>query len=89
MDLIERYGVSPEKISVIPHGVGAPCLRADDASVADIRRRYSLERPFVLAVGTLQPRKNYDGLARSLKLAEPELGDIELVITRQIWLDGR
>ena len=65
---------------MIPHGVGAQYVRADDASVADIRRRYSLERPFVLAVGTLQPRKNYDGLARSLKLAEPELGDIELVI---------
>ena len=80
MDLIERYGVSPEKISVIPHGVGAQYVRANDASVADIRRRYSLERPFVLAVGTLQPRKNYDGLARSLKRVEPELGDIELVI---------
>lgn len=34
----------------------------DAAAVAAVRRRYSLERPYVICVGTLEPRKNLAAL---------------------------
>lgn len=65
-DLIDRYGVRPEKVTVIPHGVSDRFAPAGDEAIASLRDRYHLDRPYVLAVGTVQPRKNYAGLARAM-----------------------
>ncbi len=48
-DLVERLGVDPGRVAVVPHGVAAPPL-----SVDPMRR----PRPYLLYVGTLEPRKN-------------------------------
>jgi glycosyltransferase involved in cell wall biosynthesis len=66
-DLIERYRMDESRITVIPHGVSDHFNPASPESTADLRTRYGLNRPFVLAVGTVQPRKNYDGLARAMQ----------------------
>ena len=60
-DLIREYGTSPEKITVLYPGVDARFQPQDDpAERAQVRGRYGIpEGPFVLSVGTLQPRKNY------------------------------
>jgi glycosyltransferase involved in cell wall biosynthesis len=65
-DLIERYHVDPRNITVIPHGVNTSLARPDEPTIAETIVRLSVHRPFILAVGTLQPRKNFDGLARAL-----------------------
>ena len=65
-DLVERYRVAEQNITVIPHGVNTSLTRPDDVTIAETMQRLGLTRPFVLAVGTVQPRKNYDGLARAL-----------------------
>jgi len=66
-DLIELYQTPPEKISVLYHGVGpefkpireTACLKA-------VRQKYGLnDQPFVLSVGTIQPRKNYQRLIQA------------------------
>jgi glycosyltransferase involved in cell wall biosynthesis len=54
-DLIELYGLSPSRIVAIPNGVGTGFRLSDD----DAWSPYPGERPLrLLAVGTLQPRKN-------------------------------
>ncbi|MGH2524387.1 MAG: glycosyltransferase family 4 protein [Anaerolineales bacterium] len=60
-DLIELYGTPPEKISVLYSGVSEAFRPiTGEAALAAVRARYGLgQGPFVLAVGTLQPRKNY------------------------------
>jgi glycosyltransferase involved in cell wall biosynthesis len=70
--LVSRYPAAAPLISVAPLGV-SPALRAADEA-ADIPRR------FVLAVGTLEPRKNlprlveaYAGLPEDLRAAHPLL----------------
>ncbi|CAN5522287.1 glycosyltransferase family 1 protein [soil metagenome] len=63
-DLIRHYGVSPAKISVAPHGVSERFIRPSDAEIAEVRARLNLSEQFILGVGTIQPRKNYTGLAR-------------------------
>ena len=60
-------GFDASRLRVIPLGV-TPSAQDDDA-IAAVRRRYCLERRYVISVGTLEPRKN---LAALLPLG-PEL----------------
>jgi glycosyltransferase involved in cell wall biosynthesis len=66
-DLIELYHTPPEKISVLYSGVN-PVFQpiTDPTSINAVRARYQLgDAPFILAVGTLQPRKNYTRLIQA------------------------
>jgi glycosyltransferase involved in cell wall biosynthesis len=63
-DLVQHYDVSPAKISVAPHGVSDRFRRPTGAEIAEVRARLNLPEQFILGVGTIQPRKNYAGLAR-------------------------
>ncbi len=78
-DLIELYRTPPDKISVLYHGVTpefAPVTSA--ARLNEVRQKYNLgQNPFILSVGTLQPRKNYQRLVRALAQLE---ADLSLVI---------
>lgn len=67
-DLIEFYQTPPEKISVLYHGVTADFQPvADPGRLAAVRQKYGLgKEPFILSVGTLQPRKNYHRLIQAL-----------------------
>ncbi|MCK4315215.1 MAG: glycosyltransferase family 4 protein, partial [Anaerolineae bacterium] len=58
-DLVARYRVRPEKMTVVYPGWDET-LRplTDAAALAAVRARYGLDRPYILHVGTLQPRKN-------------------------------
>ncbi|MCB0015688.1 MAG: glycosyltransferase family 4 protein [Anaerolineales bacterium] len=73
-DLIELYGTPPEKISVLYHGVTPEFRPIDDSDqLAAIRAKYNLgQQPFVLSVGTIQPRKNYQRLIRAFAQVEAE-----------------
>jgi len=74
-DIIEHYGVSPERIRVIPGGVDATWFAPRPAaSVEATLVRFGLRRGYFLFVGTLQPRKNlrtlldaYDRLGRHVR----------------------
>jgi glycosyltransferase involved in cell wall biosynthesis len=60
-DLQRRYRVPARKIRVVLHGVDPAFRRVDDpAQVAAVTARYGLggPAPYLLFVGTLQPRKN-------------------------------
>ncbi len=66
-DLVTCLGASPEQITVVYPGVD-PRFRPleDETVIADVCARYALRRPFILAVGTLQPRKNYPALIEAV-----------------------
>lgn len=86
-DLVERYDVAESSISVIPHGVSMQFAPADSDAESSLRMRYGLDRPFVLAVGTVQPRKNYDGLARAMEHVRMAGLPLQLVIAgKRGWM---
>jgi len=60
-DLVDLYGVPPEKVSAIPLGVDPRFSTGrTPEQVRHLREKYRLpEGPFVLTVGTMQPRKNH------------------------------
>ncbi|NDJ52494.1 MAG: glycosyltransferase family 4 protein, partial [Chloroflexi bacterium] len=87
-DVIAEYGTAPTKISVLYSGVDprfSPITDPDHLSA--LRQRYQIgEARFVLAVGTVQPRKNYARLAEAVAAqADP---DVKLVIAGgKGWLE--
>jgi glycosyltransferase involved in cell wall biosynthesis len=85
-DLTALYGLPPEKITVILSGVDAHFRRVEDESV---RARYKLgSRPYIFAVGTVQPRKNYIRLMGALAKLRADGWDGMLVIAGgKGWLD--
>jgi glycosyltransferase involved in cell wall biosynthesis len=58
-DAVRLLGLSPQKISVIYPGIPE---RYFGAVPGDVQQRYGLSKPFVLFVGTIEPRKNVDTL---------------------------
>jgi len=58
-DLMQRYGIAGEKIMVIYPGFDAGSFSpADPTRQASARQKYHLDAPYLLYLGTLQPRKN-------------------------------
>nr|MBP7686880.1 glycosyltransferase family 4 protein [Thermoflexales bacterium] len=65
-DLIELFGTPAEKITVLYSGVEARFAPVrDSAEIERVCAKYQLPRPFILSVGTLQPRKNYGRLIQA------------------------
>jgi alpha-1,3-rhamnosyl/mannosyltransferase len=57
-DAVRVLGIPPERITVIYSGIPRKFFDVKPDAIADVRRRYKLERPFVLALGAIEPRKN-------------------------------
>lgn len=90
-DLIALYGTPADKITVLLSGVSAHFRRVDDpAAHQAVRERYGIPpQPYIISVGTVQPRKNYARLMEALATLGPEGADIHLVIAGgRGWLDS-
>jgi glycosyltransferase involved in cell wall biosynthesis len=62
LDAIRLLGLHPDRIVTIPSVVGGRYAEATDADAASARAEFALAKPFVLVVGTIEPRKNLDRL---------------------------
>lgn len=72
-DVATYYEVDESAVRVVPNGVDevfAPGDRA--AALAAVRERWGIERPFVLHVGSLEPRKGLEVLIEAGALAGAE-----------------
>lgn len=81
-DLIELCAVEPHaKIGVLHGGVDSRFRPRPAAEQLAVRRKYGLDNwPFVLSVGTLQPRKNHGRLVESLARLREDGHDLHLVL---------
>jgi glycosyltransferase involved in cell wall biosynthesis len=79
-DLIRCYGVQPDKVTVV-HEAAAPHFRpASPEAIATVRARYGLPEDFILAVGTIEPRKNLSRLLDALQRLRQQGDDTRLVV---------
>lgn len=70
-DCVE-HGFDPDRLRVVPWG--STPVDVEVRSVAEVRRRFGLDGPYVLFVGTLEPRKGLAVLADAMaRLARPGL----------------
>lgn len=69
--LIEHFQTPREKLVVVPNGVGSSFRRIEDPLLLNAtRHKFRLQHPLVLAVGTLEPRKNHRGLITAFHQAQ-------------------
>ena len=79
--IVERLGVAPDRIVVVHHGVDDRFRPAPAAQVSAIRRKLGLRGPYILFVGTAEPRKNLLHLVDAFALlCRRRPGDLELVL---------
>ncbi|HYF62280.1 MAG TPA: glycosyltransferase family 1 protein [Herpetosiphonaceae bacterium] len=64
-DVIRVLRIPAERVVAIPEAAAALFRPAPAADQARVRARYRLDRPYILYVGTLEPRKNLVRLIRA------------------------
>ena len=79
-DLQRFYRVPDEKIRVIPHGVDRRFTPQPVPTQQKLRERFGLRGPYVLYVGTIQPRKNLVRLVQAFELLAESDPTLQLVI---------
>ncbi len=86
-DIMELCEVDENKIKVIYAGVGEEYrqITNNDSEIRliEVRNKYNLPDKFILYLGTVEPRKNVDGIIRAyskLRVDNRELRDYKLVI---------
>lgn len=61
-DAIEVLGIPEDRIVAIHPGVASHFFDVPPAEISRVRTRLRLDRPYVLSLGTIEPRKNTDRL---------------------------
>ena len=84
-ELVEHYGIDPQRITVTSLGVEARWFVRESASrVAAVQSRYSLKPGYLLFVGTLQPRKNVERIIEAFERLPAQIAD-----GRQLVIAGK
>lgn len=79
-DLVELFGANPDRVQTLYSGVEEHFRRVTDERVLGaVRSRYALVKPFILSVGTIEPRKNLTRLVEAYSRL-PGLADLDLII---------
>ncbi|PIP52869.1 hypothetical protein COX08_04140 [Candidatus Beckwithbacteria bacterium CG23_combo_of_CG06-09_8_20_14_all_34_8] len=77
-DLVNNINIDRQKITVIYPGVDPIFCQKSKEGIDNVKKKYKLEKPYILSVGTKEPRKNIKRLIEAFV----SLGrsDIELVL---------
>lgn len=79
-DILRVLKLDPDRVHVVPEAPAPAFTVMDDAALADVRRRHALDRPFVLHVGTIEPRKNLTTLVTAFERLHREGRREQLVL---------
>ena len=79
-DLIRITGVASQRVHVVPYAAGPHFARVTDPHKLEVlRERYLLNLPMLLAVGTLEPRKNLARLLEAFAESAPHQYSLTVV----------
>ncbi len=80
-DALQRLKLDDQRIEVIYPGVADAFFANAERRTTEVRLRYGLARPYVLFVGTVEPRKNLDRLLDAWAGLRPSLREeFDLVV---------
>lgn len=89
-DLLRTYHLPPEKVAVTYNGVDSHfTAKTGPNETADVRQRFGISRDYLLAVGSLQPRKNLVRLIRAyakLRTENQNFSPQLVIVGRKLWL---
>jgi glycosyltransferase involved in cell wall biosynthesis len=80
--MIQRLNISPSRITVVPCAVSKFLVlpQSGPDKSKQIRARYSLPEHYVLALGSIEPRKNLRTLVEAILLIKGQHPDVKLVL---------
>lgn len=86
-DISQTYNISPEKIDVVYNGVDASFAPLTEAEKQVVRNTYTEGEPYLLYVGSLNPRKNLKNLLEAfLSLKEKKHSAFKLLLVgAEMW----
>ncbi|HEY7033362.1 MAG TPA: glycosyltransferase family 1 protein [Thermomicrobiales bacterium] len=87
-DLVELLAVDPSRITVTHLGVDARFRPPGAEERRALLDRHRLVRPYLLAVGNLEPRKNLPALLRAFARLAPDIPHDLVLIGAEGWLTG-
>jgi len=86
-DVMRIYHVPEEKITVIYEAASPDFRPASAEAVAEVKARYGLPEQYLLALGTIEPRKNLIRLVAALRFLRQKHPALSLVIVGSTgWL---
>ena len=71
--VMEHFDLDDQQITVVPPSVKSEYYPRTSSECAQLKKRLGLPENFILFVGTLEPRKNLQGLLLAYKLLSTEL----------------
>ena len=86
--VMEHFDLDDQQITVVPPSVKSEYYPRTASECAQLKKRLGLPENFILFVGTLEPRKNLQGLLLAYKLLSTELkSQYPLILSgRKGWL---
>jgi glycosyltransferase involved in cell wall biosynthesis len=83
VDMVGTFKVPPERIVVAYLGCDSPQLKSGSTGLPEKQQmcmRYGINRPYVLHVGRLEPRKNLDRLIQAYQLLRGRRKDLDFLL---------
>jgi glycosyltransferase involved in cell wall biosynthesis len=77
--IVQLTDVDPESVHVIPNGVEPRFHPLDPESIQKVRTKFNLSNPYILSVGSLEPRKNLPLLLEAWRLGRFEGATLAVV----------
>ena len=91
-EIISYFGVNPDKISIVYPGFDSSLFKPepDSEKIRRTLRKYGIEGPYLLYIGTLEPKKNITRLIEAFCRLKKDRGiDHKLVIAgKRAWKDS-
>lgn len=78
--IVELLKVPAEKVHVVYQGKDPAFVPAEPEKVRMVQGRLGIERPYLLYVGSITPRKNLAGVSSAFNIARSRLPEHELVV---------
>jgi glycosyltransferase involved in cell wall biosynthesis len=86
-DIVSLLGIGAERILQLPGAAHPSCRPASPETVAEVRDRHGIRGPYVLTVGTLEPRKDLPTLLRAFDRLASRTDHELVVVGGRGWKD--
>ncbi len=87
-DLMAWLDLPPERITVIPEAPSPRIRRITGTSLDVFRMRFGIDRPYILAVGTLEPRKNLTFFLKAFSSIADRIPHQLVLVGPEGWMTG-
>ncbi|HYK21375.1 MAG TPA: glycosyltransferase family 1 protein [Pyrinomonadaceae bacterium] len=78
-DIIETYGISPDRVTAIPLAAASHFAPITDSrELQRVRHNYGIDGEYILSVGSIQPRKNLARLVKAYAFLRAEYSEDKL-----------